>query len=232
MGRYLIIAASSAVGQSATDLLKKQGDTVLTTARDTQKITPDFILDASDFAAVESVFQKAGELDGVVCCAGSLMIKPAHATSIEAYQETINASLTTAFATIRAAGLTMKHGGSVVLISSAAALTGLANHEAIAAAKAGVIGLALSAAASYASYNLRVNVVAPGMVESPLTTAMLNNPLVNKASRAMHALGRTGTPKEIAQAILFFLNPENCWVTGQVLAVDGGLSHVRPKLKM
>ncbi len=126
----------------------------------------------------------------------------------------------------------MTHGGSVVLIASAAALTGLANYEAIAAAKAGVIGLAQAAAATYVSSNLRVNVVAPGMVKSLLTDALLKNQLIAKASTAMHALGRIGDPEDVAQAILFFLNPNNSWITAQVLAVDGGLSSVRPKIKM
>jgi NAD(P)-dependent dehydrogenase (short-subunit alcohol dehydrogenase family) len=232
MARYLIIAASSAIGQSVTALLKSQGDTVVTTARDNLKITPDFLLDATDFDAVTEVFRKAGAIDGVVNCAGSLLLKSAHTTSFDEFQSTINASLTTAFATIRAAGLTMKNGGSVVLISSAAALVGLANHEAIAAAKAGIIGLAQSAASTYASSNLRVNVVAPGMVDSPLTSSLLSNQLVYSASKAMHALGRIGEPKDVARAVLFFLNMENNWITGQVLSVDGGLSHIRPKLKI
>lgn len=232
MSRFLIIAGSSAIGQSVTRLLRQQGDTVITTARDNTKITPDFILDATDFAAVQDVFRQVEQLDGVVNCSGSLLLKSAHATSFDEFQSTINASLTTAFATVRAAGLTMKQGGAIVLISSAAALTGIANHEAIAAAKAGIIGLAQSAAATYAANNLRVNVVAPGMVESPLTSSILTNQLALNASKAMHALGRIGTPEDVAQAILFFLNPENSWITGQVLAVDGGLSRVRPKLKM
>ncbi|WP_133137614.1 SDR family NAD(P)-dependent oxidoreductase [Legionella rowbothamii] len=232
MARYLVIAASSAIGQSVTTLLRNRGDKVFTTARDNHKINPDFLLDASDFDAVTSVFDSVGSLDGVVNCAGSLLLKSAHTTTLDEYQACINASLTTAFATIRAAGLMMKKGGSVVLISSAAALVGLANHEAIAAAKAGIIGLAQSASATYASNNLRVNVVAPGMVDSPLTSPLVNNQLVYNASKAMHPLGRIGTPEDIAQAIIFLLSPENSWITGQVLAVDGGLSHVRPKMKI
>ncbi|KTD05373.1 SDR family NAD(P)-dependent oxidoreductase [Fluoribacter gormanii] len=232
MANYLVIAASSAIGQSVTTLLKNRGDTVFTTARDKHKINPDFLIDACDFDAVSDVFRTVGNIDGVVNCAGSLLLKSAHSTTFEEFQTCINASLTTAFATIRAAGLMMKNGGSVVLISSAAALVGLANHEAIAAAKAGVIGLAQAAAATYAPNNLRVNVVAPGMVNSPLTSPLLNNQLAHNASKAMHPLGRIGTPDDIAQAIVFLLSPENSWITGQVLAVDGGLSRVRPKMKI
>jgi len=232
MGHYLVIAASSAIGQSVATSLTKRGDKVFTTARDNHKIHPDFILDASNFDAVIEVFDKVGSLDGVVNCSGSLLLKSAHTTTFEEFQASINSSLTTAFATVRAAGLMMKKGGSVVLISSAAALVGIANHEAIAAAKAGIIGLAQSAAATYAPNNLRVNVVAPGMVNSPLTASLLNNPLAYNASKMMHALGRIGTPEDIAQAIIFLLSPESSWITGQVLAVDGGLSRVRPKMKI
>lgn len=232
MARFLVIAAGSAIGQAVTTLLREQGDTVLTTARNSQTITPDFLLDATQFDAVSQVFRDAGELDGVVNCAGSLLLKSAHITSEEEFQAVMAASLTTSFATVRAAGQHMRKGGSVVLISSAAALTGLANHEAIAAAKAGVIGLSQSAAATYAPMRLRVNVVAPGMVESPLTASILGNELAFTASKAMHALGRIGTPLDIARAVQFFLNPDNDWITGQVLAVDGGLSRVRPKMKL
>ncbi len=231
MARYLIIAASSAIGQAVVDILKNQGDEVLTTAQSSDKIDPDFILDATDFNAVDLVFEQAGQLDGVVNCAGSLLLKSAHATSFEEFQTTINASLTTSFAVVRAAGKSMRDGGSVVLISSAAALTGLANHEAIAAAKAGLIGLAQSAAATYAASKLRINVVAPGMIKTTLTAPLLSNEFVAKASVAMHALGRIGEPSDVAQAIAFLLNPSNSWITGQVLAVDGGLSRVRPRMK-
>ena len=232
MANYLVIAASSAIGQAVVNILMSQGDTVFTTARDNTKIEPHALLDATDFDAVNEVFKEAGQIDGVVNCAGSLLLKSAHATSQEQYQAVIDSSLTTAFATVRAAGMHMKAGGSVVLISSAAALVGLANHEAIAAAKAGIIGLAQSAASTYAHLNLRFNVVAPGMTDTPLTAQITSNSLALNASKAMHALARIGTPEDIARAIVFLLNPENNWITGQVLAVDGGLSKVRSKIKI
>jgi NAD(P)-dependent dehydrogenase (short-subunit alcohol dehydrogenase family) len=232
MAHYLVIAASSAIGQAATRALTAQGDTVFTTARDTSKINPDMILDATDFDAVKDAFQRAGPIDGVVNCSGSLLLKAAHNTDKQQYQSVIDASLTTSFATVHAAGHHMKQGGSVVLIASAAALVGLSNHEAIAAAKAGLIGLAQSAAATYATNNLRFNVVAPGMIDSPLTSQLVNNEAMLQASKAMHALGRIGQPEDVAQAIIFLLNPKNNWITGQVLAVDGGLSRVRPKIKL
>lgn len=70
------------------------------------------------------------------------------------------------------------------------------------------------------------------MTDTPLTAHLVSNTLALNASKAMHALDRIGTPEDIARAIVFLLKPENNWITGQVLAVDGGLSKVRPKMKI
>jgi len=232
MGKFLIVGASSAIGQEVVEQLKSLGHVVVTTARTTEKISPDYLLDACDFNAVEQVFTEHPDLSGVVNCAGSLLLKPAHLTSFEEWQDTINASLTSAFSVVRAAGKSMKDGGSVVLLGSAAAEIGLANHEAIAAAKAGICGLALSAAATYATSNLRFNVVEPGLTETPLSAAITNSSVMKQASVAMHPLGRLGKADEIARAIVFFLLPENSWISGQRLAVDGGLSRIKSRVKI
>jgi NAD(P)-dependent dehydrogenase (short-subunit alcohol dehydrogenase family) len=120
-------------------------------------------------------------------------------------------------------------GGTVVLMSSAAARIGIANHEAIAAAKAGVLGLTLSAAASYAGRGIRVNAVAPGLVRTPLTAALTAHEGSEKASAALHPLGRIGEPDEVASAIEWLLDPAQSWVTGQVFGIDGGLATVRSR---
>ncbi len=232
MAHYLIIAASSCIGQAVVKKLSDAGHTVFTTARNTTKITPNAILNATRFTDVEEVFKQAGNIDGVVNCCGSLWLRPAHLTKQEEYQEVIDASLTTAFAVVRAAGKYMTTGGSVVLISSAAATVGLPNHEAIAAAKAGIHGLVVSAAATYAPIQLRFNVVAPGLIDTPLTASITQNEMVRKSSAMMHPLGRIGEADDIANAIVFLLDSKNSWITGQVLAVDGGLSNVRTKVKI
>ena len=233
MGNFLVIAGSSTIGQVTTTLLKNSGHNVFTTGRSGEKITPDAILDATDFEQMDSVFEQAqrkiGTLDGAVNFSGSLLLKPAHLVTKMQYEEVIQSSLTTAFATVRSAGKFINGGGSIVLISSSAASIGLANHEAIAAAKAGVIGLMLSAAATYASKNLRVNVVAPGLVESDLTQKIISNPASLSYSLGMHPLGRIGKPLDIARAVVFLLDPENSWITGQVLNVDGGLGKLKTK---
>jgi NAD(P)-dependent dehydrogenase (short-subunit alcohol dehydrogenase family) len=122
-------------------------------------------------------------------------------------------------------------GGSVVLMSSAAARIGLANHEAIAAAKAGIIGLTLSAAATYAAQGIRVNAVAPGLIDTPMTKRITSNETSLSASVAMHPLGRIGTPDEVAATIEWLLRPESSWITGQVIGVDGGLGVLKTRGK-
>lgn len=114
-----------------------------------------------------------------------------------------------------------------MLMSSAAAAVGLANHEAIGAAKAGVAGLAISAAASYASRNIRVNAVAPGLVDSGATRRIVENEKALEASLRLHPLGRIGRPEDVARLIAWLLDPENDWMTGQVIQLDGGLASLK-----
>ena len=109
-------------------------------------------------------------------------------------------------------------------MSTAAASIGLSNHELISSAKAGVEGLAKTAAKTYSRKNLRVNTVSPGLVDTPLAKKITENPIILKASIKMLALDKIGKPKQISNIIKFLINPENDWVTGQNFIIDGGLS--------
>jgi len=184
---------------------------------------PDSIDACADAAAAA-----LGGLDGITNCVGSILLKPAHLTSTTDWQATIATNLTSGFGCVRAAGRLLKaEGGSVVLVSSAAARVGLANHEAIAAAKAGIMGLVLSAAATYARQKIRFNAVAPGLVRTPLAAGLVSSELAEKASVGMHPLGRLGEPGDVARAIFWLLDPAQSWVTAQVIGVDGGLADVK-----
>ena len=171
-----------------------------------------------------------GNFCGAVNCVGSILLKPAHLTTAAEFDDTIATNLGSSFATIRAAARAMRRGGgSVVLVSSAAASIGLANHEAIAAAKAGIEGLVRAAATTYAHAKIRVNAVAPGLVDSAMSRRIIDNPRALETSLAMHPLGRVGQPHEIAALIDWFLGPESDWVTGQVWGVDGGLATLKAR---
>jgi NAD(P)-dependent dehydrogenase (short-subunit alcohol dehydrogenase family) len=237
----LVLGAAGGIGGALSRRLAIDRVKLVVAGRDATRLeaiaaetgaTP-FVLDATRPAEVEAAAAKAveldGRLDGLANCVGSFLLKPAHLTSEEEWDAVLATNLKSAYAAVRAAARVMTTGGSVVLVSSAAARLGLANHEAIAAAKAGVIGLTLSAAATYAPKGIRVNAVAPGLVRTPLTARITGNQAALQASTAMHALGRVGEPEEVASAIAWLLDPAQSWVTGQVIGVDGGLATLRSR---
>lgn len=239
---HLILGAHGAVGSDLSRRLAARGAALVLLGRDAAKlaelaaetgaqaVTGDAIVAADVERAVQAALSAHGRLDGAVNCVGSVLLKPAHMTRDEEFLATLATNLHSSFWLVRAAAKAMESsGGSIVLVSSAAAAIGLASHEAIAAAKAGVEGLARSAAASYAARRIRVNCVAPGLVRSGLTARITGSENALKSSLALHPLGRVGEPADVARALEFLLDPANDWITGQVLGVDGGLGMLKTR---
>ncbi len=240
---YIVLGATGGIGSSLCRRLSEDGAKVVVGARTEETVGElaaeiggvGLSVDATELNDVQLIIDHAlsrfNRLDGIANCVGSILLKPAHLTSVDDYKETVAKNLDTAFYTVKAASRALyQSGGSIVLCASAVARTGLANHEAIAAAKAGIVGLTKSAAATYGSRNIRINCVAPGLVRTPLTAKLTSTEAAVKQSESMHALGRLGQPEDVAEAIHWLLDSSRSgWVTGQVIGVDGGLGTVRPR---
>ncbi|MBB47913.1 MAG: hypothetical protein CMJ33_05120 [Phycisphaerae bacterium] len=234
-GCIVVIGGGGGTGRALLERLSGDGRPCMVASRDQQNHAgldvECLACDARSFDQVDALLKTAverhGAVTGLVNLAGSIILKPAHLINETEWNETISTNLTTAFATVRAAGKHMRQGGSVVLVSTVAAATGLPNHEAIAAAKAGVEGLARSAAATYAARGLRCNVVAPGLVDTPLAERITKSEKTLEHSRKMHPLGRIGMPDDVASGIEFLLSQRSDWMTGQVIGIDGGLGSTR-----
>ncbi len=234
---YLIFAGTSSIAQDLIRKLKIFDSNVFFTSRNEelannikQETGYDYQIcqDLSDFDEVEKITQlakeKFGKIDGIVNFAGSIMLKAAHQTNFEQYMDVINKNLTTCFAITRSAAKNMSEGGSVVFLSSIAASIGISNHEAIAAAKSGIEGLIRSASCTYSGKNIRFNAIAPSLTKTNLSQDLTGNEMMLKASCSMHSLGRIGEVGDISRACSFLLNPDNDWITGQVIKIEGGFS--------
>lgn len=245
MGSVAILGATGTIGQEIAARLTSAGTDVVLVGRNREKLDslsaklsqPSLCLESIDSQCLEEglirVAQSKDGISAIVNCIGSLLLKPAHLTSDVEFRQVVEANLFTAFATVRAGSKLMREaGGAIVLFASAAAEIGIQNHEAISAAKGGIISLARSAAATYAPYNIRVNVISPGLIQTELTRGIWNNPSAAEASTRLHALGRLGTAQHVSSLAAWLLDPENNWITGQVIGMDGGLAHVLPQRRI
>ena len=167
-------------------------------------------------------------------CVGSTLIAPLHRSTPAQIRDVLRVNLDSALFVLqawveglRAAG----QPGAAVLVSSVVARIGVANHEAIAAAKGGVEALARSAAATYAPLGLRINVVAPGMTETPMTAGMLRVDAMREGAGKQYPLGGVQTAAQVADVMAWLLSDAAARITGQVMAVDGGFTSVRPLVK-
>jgi len=238
---HLVLGATGSIGSAVARRLHAAGETIFLAARNPEKLQTlaaeldagSIVVEATDSASVDAAVAAAvahcGRLDGAFNGVGSLLLKAAHHTRDEEFATMMATHVNSSFYLLRACVRAMEAGGSIVLVSSAASQIGLANHDAIAAAKGAIDALAVGAAATYAARGIRVNAVAPGLVRSGITERIFASEQALKTSLAMHPLGRAGEADDVARAVVFFLDGANSWITGQVLGVDGGLAALKTR---
>ena len=238
----LITGASGGIGRALARQLHANGCRVAVVGRDAHRLADveAHVRIAADTTAPEgaalalSACQDAlGAAPAMLAhCVGSTLIAPLHRTRVDAYRELMRVNLDSAVFMLQAwIGALQGGPGSAVFASSVVARIGVANHEAIAAAKGGIEALVRSAAATYAAQGLRVNAVAPGMTDTPMTAGMLKLPAMREGAARQYPLGGVQTADQVAEAMAWLLGDGAARLTGQVIAVDGGFATVRPLVK-
>jgi 3-oxoacyl-[acyl-carrier protein] reductase len=179
-------------------------------------------VDVTDEASVERLFGETGPLDVVVNCAGFGSLGLITDLSVDEFRGVVDVCLNGSFIVAKYAGQKLREGGSLVSISSLNARQPAVGMSAYCAAKAGLSMLTQVAALEWGPRGIRVNAVAPGFVDTPLTAGSSLIPGLVEDYAENTAIGRAGTPEEIADAVVFMCSPKSSWLTGEVLDLNGG----------
>ncbi len=238
----LITGASRGIGRSIAVELARRGADVAIIGRDGSALdgtaglcagaragatAHPIVADVTDRAAVDAavneVLERFGRVDAAVANAGQSVDSLLVRLKEDVLERLLASNLKSAFylCTAVAKPMMKQRGGAIVLVSSIVGLTGNAGQSIYAATKAGLLGLCKSAAKELGSRNIRVNAVAPGLIETAMTEKMpetLREMLVKQA-----ALGRAGRPEDVSGVVAFLCSDASAYITGQTIVVDGGV---------
>ena len=230
--KYLIFGATGSVGLSLAEQLKNSGNDVHLVARNESEVKTIAdnlgcsytVADVLEDDFVEKVKANITEIKGVAYCVGSIDLKPLRMVTEQDLNKCMKLNLYSAVKIIKGYQESLKKNkGSIVLFSTVAAQRGFTNHAIIASTKAAVEGLTVSLAAEFAP-NIRVNCIAPSLSKSKIAEPMLKNTTIAEGIAKAHPLKRLGEGKDSASLAKFLITEESSWVTGQIIAVDGGRS--------
>ena len=225
----LIIGGSSGIGLALAEILSPS-NSVFVACRSNENLSSldltHLLYDATSAELDTSVLPE--ELHGFIYCPGSINLRPFKGLSSEAFEKDFQINVTGAINSLKSvlSRLSASGNASVVFFSTVAVQTGMPFHSSVAASKGAIEGLTRSLAAEFAP-KIRVNAIAPSLVNTPLASKFLNNESKIEKANERHPLGRIGNAKEIAQAAGFLLGPESSWMTGRVLQLDGGIGNLK-----
>ena len=233
---FLVVGGSHGIGLGLSEQLLQQGASVVVVSR-----TPGELdrLDASllprcvhhrvDVTTDEiDAIELPARIDGVAYCAGSLHLSSLRMTKLETVRDDFELNVVAALRIMQRVlpALKAAETSSVVLFSTVAVGRGMAMHTSVSACKGAIEGVMRTWAAELAP-NIRVNCVAPALIDTPLSARLLAGDAKRKAMAAMYPLGRIGCVQDVASLARFLISDESSWITGQVVGVDGGMSRVQ-----
>ena len=230
--KYLIFGATGSVGSNLSKQLKDSGKEIHLVGRNkdevnllAEKLDCSFtVADVMEDNFINKVKSQIDDVKGIAYCVGSIDLKPLKLIKEEDFHKCMKLNLYSAVEIIKSYQDTLKeNNGAIVFFSTVAAQRGFTNHSIIASTKAAVEGLTVSLAAEFAPY-IRVNCIAPSLTNSKIAKPMLKNEAIAKGIAKAHPLKRLGEGKDSASLAKFLITEDSAWVTGQIIAVDGGRS--------
>jgi len=240
MSKIVIYGATGGIGRSLAELLHQQGKSLHLVGRDQAKLSSlaeslqaSYTLgDVCEPELFTRVSQDCGEhLSGLVYAIGTIQLKSISRLTEADFLMDFRINALGAALAVQAALPALKkqaEPASILLFSSVAARQGFSFHASIGMAKAALEGLTVSLASELAP-KIRVNALAPSLVNTPLAAKLLVNPQTAEQIAQLHPLQRIGQPEEIAKLAAFLLSSDAAWITGQIIGIDGGRSSLRPK---
>ena len=230
--KYLVVGATGSIGSNLAEQLHASGKEIHLVGRNddstktlAQKLNCSFtISDVLEDGFVERIKTDIQDIKGIAYCVGSIDLKPLRLVSENDFNKCMKLNLYSAVDLIKGFQESLKKNkGSIVLFSTVAAQRGFTNHSIIASTKAAVEGLTVSLAAEFAPH-IRVNCIAPSLTNSKIAEPMLKNKVLAEGIAKAHPLKRLGEGKDSASLAKFLITEDSSWVTGQIIAVDGGRS--------
>jgi NAD(P)-dependent dehydrogenase (short-subunit alcohol dehydrogenase family) len=228
MKNILLIGGSYGIGSSLAQILAENNQVIIASRskpendlNNVKHITFDASNDEIDLN------QLPEKIDGFVYFPGSINLRPFKGLSIDSFKQDLEINVISLIKVLKSIfpKLNTSDNPSLVFLSTVAVSQGMPFHSSVATAKGAIEGLAKSLAAEYAP-KMRVNVIAPSIVDTPLANRFLNNETKVQKSAEKHPLNRVGNKEDIAEMISFLLSDKSSWMTGQILNVDGGLSTI------